>query len=280
MAWWFEYNGFTFAETTTACVEEASGLDLPDMRSTDVVIPGQHGVFPGYDRLAARTVALTAYVKDLEGSPFFTTMQGLALATAPRDDELPLTFQFGDDQPTLRINCRPRRRHTDISQVTTYGVARVNLEFVASDPLVYTDEESSSSADAPEAPQGRAFSASFAYNFGVPGTGGVVSAFNAGNAPTAWVARIFGPCVNPVIIGPTGQLTWEDTLQAGEYLEFNAHPSLQTVQVGGTSSRFAQLSDDSSWFLLDPGYNNIVLNTGDGNGSILFTWRSAYWSAI
>jgi len=279
MAWWWSYNGFEFTEDNRAGVSEATGLDMPDIRSNDVVIPGQHGMFPGFDRLEARTIGLSVDVHPGEGQPFFTKINELSLATGPRDDEIPLRFQLGDDQPILRSNCRPRRRNTNLSQQSTYGFITTELQFVASDPLIYSDDVSSSSASAPTVPQGKAFSDPYSWDFGAPGVGGVVNVFNAGTAPTSWVAKIFGPCTNPSIIGPGGQLTWESELQAGEFLELNSHPSLQTVLVGGSSSQFGQLSDTSTWFLLPPGSSNVVLNTGDGNGSVLFSWRSAYWSA-
>ena len=279
MAWWWEFNGFEFTEDNRAGVSEATGLDMPDIRSNDVVIPGQHGMFPGFDRLESRTIGLSVDVHPGEGQPFFTKINELSLATGPRDDEIPLRFQLGDDQPILRSNCRPRRRNTNLSQQSTYGFITTEIQFVASDPLIYSDDVSSSSASAPTVPQGKAFSDPYSWDFGAPGVGGVVNVFNAGTAPTSWVAKIFGPCTNPSIIGPGGQLTWESELQAGEFLELNSHPSLQTVLVGGSSSQFGQLSDTSTWFLLPPGSSNVVLNTGDGNGSVLFTWRSAYWSA-
>lgn len=277
--WQFEFDEFLMGDDTTIDVVEVTGLDSMDTRSGDAVISGAHGSLPGQDRLESRVVTFELVVYEEEEVAMYATLHEMARAFGPRDTEAPLTFRIGD-QPAMRINARGRRRTVDIKTTHLQKYAEVTLQVAASDPLVYSEALSSSSADAPDAPQGRAFSAAFPYNFGVPGSGGVVNVFNAGTAPAPWVARINGPCVNPTIIGPGGeQLTWESSLALGEFLEFDAHPSRETVMVGGTSTQFGSLSDTSTWFQLPVGTSNVVLNTGDGNGSVLLSWRSAWWSA-
>jgi len=253
------------------------GLDLPGIRSADAILAGAHGSLPGQDRLESRTVEFKLTVQGLDEDTFWATLQSMSLAFAPTDVELPLTFKVGS-LPPMRINCRLRRKNIPIKQRHEFQYIDATMQLFASDPIIYSEALESSSADAPTVPQGKDFSAAYAWDFGVPGTGGVVDVFNVGTAPAPWIARIFGPCINPSIIGPGGQLTWESELQAGEFLELNAHPSLQTVLVGGVSSQFGQLSDTSTWFLLPVGSSNVVLNTGDGNGSVLFSYRSAWYS--
>jgi hypothetical protein len=265
---------------TTFDISSITGLDLPGVRSNDAVLAGAHGSLPGQDRLESRTVDIEMSMYDDDELTMRSNLQALALATAPGDSEGILTFRIGD-QPAMRLNARCRARSIPITLEQLHNtVDKINLRFYASDPLIYSEELSSGTATAPVVPAGRSFSGSYPWNFGAPGAGGVVNVNNAGTAPAPWTARIIGPCVNPSIIGPGGTLTWESSLAAGEYLDFDAHPSRQTIQVGGTSSQYGVLSDLSTWFLLPVGSSNVVLNTGDGNGSFVFSWRSAYLSAV
>lgn len=275
--WQWEYNDFLFGDDTSTEVIDINGLDFPELRSNDAVLAGAHGALPGQDRLEARDITFKLEVYEDAELDMWTTLHALSLAMSPSDIELPLTFKAGD-QPPMRVYCRPRKRNIPMSINHLYNKVEVDLMLNASDPLIYSETQYTSTADAPTVPTGRAFSATYPWNFGAPGTGGVVDVFNAGTAPTSWTARVFGPCTNPTIIGPGGSLTWESSLLAGEFVEFDAHPSRETVLVGGSSSQFGQLTDTSVWFLLPPGGSNVVLNTGDGLGSVEFNWRDAWWS--
>jgi len=278
--WTFEYNSFLFSELAGTCVTEITGFDLPEMRSNDFEIPGQHGAFPGMDRLEPRTFDMTVDVRATNTTLLFDKLHSLSAATGPRDAQIPFTFRLDPNHPEMQIICRPRRRNIPLTQRHIFGNVEVALQFWASDPLFYETQDNIGNTDAASDAGGREFDWSFDWSYqGDPGEAGEVAANNQGTAPTYWIARINGPCENPTIGGPDGFVRWSGSLNAGEYLEFNAHPGMRTVMLGGTSTRYDNLSLDSTWFLLRPGSNSIRFTTEEGDGSLQLRWRSAWWSA-
>jgi hypothetical protein len=278
--WTFEYNDLLLSEDSLICVSNIDGLDLPDIRTNDTNIPGHHGSFAGLDRLDARVFDLDIEVRGRTNNELFTNLHALAAATEPRDNEIPFKLRLDESQQTLRINCRPRRRNIPITRDHVFGRVECNLQFWASDPFIYSDQLNIGTTNAAAEDTGRAFDWEFDWDYGEgPDSVGEITAENTGSAPTFFVARVFGPAINPTIGGLDGFLRWDGTLNAGEFLEFNANAGRRTVMLGGTSTRFEFLSLDSTWFTLRPGPNPIRFTTEDGVGSMELQWRSAFWSA-
>lgn len=276
----WSYNGFTMGgDDTGRIVANVEGLDMPPVRTGDVALAGADGALGGIDALDARTVTMTLELSAPSSAELYEMTGALRTAMQRRSDDIPLTFQLDPSLPAQRIYCRPRRRSIPVSNRQAWANVTCELQLWAADPLVYSDAEHSGSTTAPSTPDGFSFPRAYPYDFGAPGSADVINAFNAGDAPSPWRAVVYGPCQDPTIIGPGGSLRWEGSLQDGESLHFDAHPTRLTVLVGGSSSQFALLSDDSTWWLLEPGANNVVLNSGDGNGSIDFFWRSSWWAA-
>jgi hypothetical protein len=275
------YNGFAMGGTDyDRVVASIEGLDMPGVRSADVNLGGGDGALGGIDALEARTITITLELAAGSQADWYTVSGELRAATAHRSDELPLTFQLYDGAPELRVYCRPRRRNVPVDIRQAYANATVALQFFAPDPRIYSEAENTGQASAPSLPEGFTFPRAYDYDFGDGGSAEVINAFNAGDAPAPWTAVVYGPCEDPTIIGPGGSLRWEGTLTAGESVHFDAHPSRETVLVGGSSSQFGLLSDDSDWWLLEPGSNNVVLSSGDGQGTIDFRWRDTWWSVV
>lgn len=278
--WTFEFDGFVFSTTNGSCVSEITGLDLPEMRTNDVDIPGQHGAIAGLDRLSGRTFDVTTDLIAASDNDLLTLAHELSLATGPRDTEVPFRFRLSDNQPVMRIECRPRRRNIPITNRHVFGFVPVALQFYAPDPLVYSDTLNSGFTNAASTAGGRGFDWVFDWTYEVAGgESGEVDAPNAGTAPANWIAQINGPCLNPTLGATGGFIRWEGTLNAGEFLEINSYAGQRTVLLGGTSTRYEQLTLDSTWFELQPGANTVRFATEDGNGSMNFTWRDAWYSA-
>jgi hypothetical protein len=140
------------------------------------------------------------------------------------------------------------------------------------------------SAD-PIAPAVAAGGFSFPFSFPLvfpAGGGGAVTVDNPGNMPAQWVARIFGPCDDPVL---TNQRTGETvgfnglTVAAGDYVEIDS--TNHTVHVNGlaSASRYHLLDLASlSWFRIEPGSNSIAFTatTPGATSQAELTFRSTY----
>lgn len=276
----WSFNGFTMGGSDYGrVVVNVGGLDMPPVRSGDSPLAGAGGALGGIDSLDARTIDMTLELAAETSADLHAMTLALSAATAPRSDDVPLTFQLDPSLPAMRVYCRPRRRNVPVGNRHAWGNVTCELQLYAPDPLIYSDEEHTGSTSAPTEPEGFTLPRSYPYDFGAAGGSEVIAAHNAGDAPAPWSAIVYGPCEAPTIIGPGGQLRWDGTLNAGESLHFDAHPSRLTVLVGGTSSQFSLLSDDSTWWLLDPGVSNVVLESGDGAGTVRFAWRDAFWAA-
>jgi hypothetical protein len=71
--------------------------------------------------------------------------------------------------------------------------------------------------------------------FGTSNSTGFISLRNPGTAPTSPMFTINGPLTNPTLTTSTGQMTYNGTLAAGEFVVID--PSAPSVLLGGTSDR-------------------------------------------
>jgi phage-related protein len=75
-----------------------------------------------------------------------------------------------------------------------------------------------------------------------------------------------------------GLIRWNGTLGVGEVLTIDSHPARHTAVIDGTASRFTLIAAGAMWFDLLPGSNEIHFTTDDGQGTLSFSWRDAWWS--
>jgi phage-related protein len=277
------YNDYLFGNITGSplvYVTDVEGLDLPAVRSSDVMLPGAHGALPGQDRHGIRTIGITTRIVAATQAELVDSLMAMSAALVARDDELPLTFRFHDLVPAMRVYCRPRRRSIPLPQNHAHLNARCLLQFVATDPRIYSENEYSAAVGTPTAGGGLAFPFTFPFNFGNPATGSSIVLVNAGSAEAPWRAVASGPCTGITITGPDGeQIRWGGSLLTGETLTIDAHPSRRTVLLQGTASRYGLVDHFSEWFMLDPGENQVTFNTDTSTGTATFHWRDSWWSA-
>jgi hypothetical protein len=277
------YNGYLFGNVTgspAVHVSEVTGLDMPEVRSSDVDLPGSHGALPGPDRHGPRTIDMVTWVVAASEAELTASLMAMAAATVIRDDELPLSFRVNDSLPEQRIYCRTRRRDLSLPQPFVHGNARCVLQMVATDPRIYSEAEHSSAAGALVPGGGFAFPFAFPFSFGDPPTGSTVPMTNAGTADAPWSVVVSGPCTGITITGPGGaQIRWEGTLTASETLTIDAHPARRTVLLQGTASRFGLIAPLADWFMLAPGENQVSFDTDTSTGTAMFFWRDAWWSS-
>lgn len=253
------------------------GLDLPAMRSADLVRPGAHGRFRGADWADARSIELDVRIEGDTADDLAVEMAAFVAAFVPTDDEMPFTWQLpGESERRVLARCRRRSHPVNVDYVHAY-VATARIEMVATDPLIYDATESTESTALSTAVGGLTFAASAPFVFGSGGTGSTMACTNDGTFPTGWVATFTGPLVAPTLQHSNGQaiVLSGASLDAGETLVVDSAD--HTVLLNGTVSRYSWLDVASTrWFALEPGANSVQLLGASGSGSVQMAWRSAW----
>lgn len=272
-----EYDGLRWGADGYE-IQNAWGLDdLPDLRTSDVPRPRDHGRFPGGDYSDGRTPGFQIIVHADTPGELRTKLDALRLVTSPRQTEAPLVFQLPGLDP-LRIYCRPRRRAIPSGRGLFVGHAEAAIEFAASDPRIYDNAEQTASVGIEAGSGGLEFPLEFPIVFGTAGTSNTIDAVNAGTFESRPLARIDGPATNPSIENlTTGQLLrFTGDIPAGDYLAVDF--AERTVLLNGTASRYSWVNDPDQWWTLVPGTNEVRFSAASSAGGALLTltWRSAW----
>lgn len=110
------------------------------------------------------------------------------------------------------------------------------------------------------------------------GTGGKATLNNAGDATAYPIITLAGPLTNPRITNlTTGEfIALTISLTDGESIEIDMLE--RTVVQGGVTNQLSTVSNDSSFFGLQPGDNSLQLVTGVSGeaGTATIAWRDAY----
>ena len=278
--WDWSFNGVAFGGTSSINVSEVSGwLDLPDVRSADTPRAGKHGLAQGRDLAGGRLIRISCEVHTGDPAATEAIVAPLRSVLTIGEDEYPLIGQT-PGLPALQVMCRPRRRAQPLKWDASIGAARLELEFVATDPLLYAATESTASTALGTLSGGLSFPAAAPFVFGTSGTSAVMSCPNDGPFPTPWTATFAGPLTAPELVHlETGyRMSFPSAvLTAGETLVVSSKTA--TVLLNGTASRYSWLASTSQWFDLQPsslGTNSVQLLGSAGSGTVTMAWRSAW----
>ncbi|MEU9231214.1 hypothetical protein [Streptomyces subrutilus] len=141
--WTCEFNGLVMGEpdSPVSIVAVDGLLSMPDIRTSDLTLVQQHGLYAGDDYMNGRTVTLTLEVYGRTREEFTAALSSLYAAFQPAQREKPLRFRFpgvGGDL-TAFVNARPRKRSGPLDLNFAYQVCNVVIELFATDPHVYGD---------------------------------------------------------------------------------------------------------------------------------------------
>ena len=270
----WELNGLLMGPGTDYNVmRETTPHAFPDVRVGDLDRAGSGGVLPGQDLLGGRRVLIQIGIRTATRAGARAALQTLMASWVPAPVDVPLVWR--DDLGTFRFEGRPRLAEPDESKVAA-GAVDVECRFLATSPHYVSNAESSGSTGFPVGGAGFTFPVTFPLVFGTGGTGGVVSATNAGSVPVPWQASIAGPWVNPTILHVASgrQLTINVTLVAAEVLTVDSES--QSILLGGTASRFSSLVQPAAWFDLDVGSNEVRFGGASGSGTAELSFRSGW----
>lgn len=265
-------RGFTIGPGGAASLLTGSNLwDAPQLRTNDSDMPSSHGSLAGADRLGARLVTVAAQIVEATKAAALARWLELAAAWAPSDVDLELAYT--DDSGDYLLVGRPRQARPFMANLAA-GIIEAECRFAATNPFILSAAEHTADTSAPTPAVGRTYPRLYSWHYGPPGTGGSMSATNAGTAPAGWRASIVGPCSEPRLVGPDGTVAYGGSLAAGETLELDSRA--RSVLLQGTASRFALLTD-FRWWTLPPGTSEVQFSTADNGGHVFLSWRDTWW---
>ena len=278
--WEMEYNGVAVGGDNPILASRVTGLlDLPDISSGDQGRLRRHGLHPGDDFLMGRSVTIAFEIHGDTQGDFDTALSSLLTMTKPGEDEAQLFFQVpgvaGGDKAFLW--CRPRKRKVTIDREYYYNLAKVIVQFDATDPRLYLATTATGATAVAAASGGFAFPLSFPLAFGAAGEPGTIAATNTGTFAAGAIFRIDGPITNPRIENTTHDKTIEVdiTLSASEHLILDTEAG--TVLLNGTASRYSSLASTSEWFDIEPGANLITFRGSSATGATMsMSWGHAF----
>lgn len=283
--WQVEYGSLVLgAGTSYELLPPIEGIsDHPDVRVSDQTRLRQHGLLPGDDFLAGRTLTLRVEITASTDAELSTAVAALKAALAPGAAEAPLILRIPGvaGGGTRRIYARPRRLALPVDLEHFFRLATATIGLDACDPRIYDETATTLTTGLAASVAGLAWPLIWNLNWGGASTGDSVIATNIGSFSTPWTARIDGPVTNPsvenVTTGQVLSLSGDGglVLAAGEWVDLDS--STRTVLLGGTASRYSALTSSSSWWDLPPGSTTLrFAGTTTGSPQLAITFRSAW----
>lgn len=278
-SWQLEIGGLVLGAGTSYQIDAdgPAGLGLPDLRTSDLPRPQDHGVFFGADFFSSRSLTFDVWLLADTPADAVALMDALvAIWQPPAGDALtPLTLRLpGQDGRVLYG--RPRRLAYDVSFLRS-GAPRASLQYEAADPRLYSATGGLVTVSLPTVTGGLVWPTGWPLVWGA-GTAGGVTITNAGNFGSRPVVTfrgdLIGPSLENVTAGKVFRMNDAYNLAADETLvvDFDA----RTVLLDGTASRYGDVDSTSQWWELQPGENQLRLGAHSGAGSALVNYRSAW----
>lgn len=285
-----ELGGVVIGTGTAVVIASIEGLGRPDVRSADVDPPHSDGIWLGADYYNGRTVRIDAAIKapgdqaaalDILGALQSLHDDPTLRLTGGATTELRLKFP-GRDVRVLKG--RLRKVEADLSTLV-HGWVPLDIEFLAADPLYYSDSQQSTTLQLGMISEG-GFTAPVVAPIVVnPGPGGLTRPgwiHVDGVAPTWPVLRIDGPCANPLIThvetGRTLQLN--TVIEPGDWIGIDTRPTWRSVmrRNGGNAAPALTAASRIDRFSLPPGRSELRWQATDPTNTarLTVTWRPAW----
>lgn len=285
---------------TALSLADGSGTDISLMPSDKVLVTDVEGLFGieaprqvkrprpvGHGALNDTRFGdgrLISIAWDIAGTDQGDTLTQFRTITAPMLetwDYGPAALKWTEATSGLQLQ-RLVKLDSDVTPRITAGDDRrlvFQAQFFAEDPRAYSQSLTTVSSTAlSTAAGGLVFPMVFPIRF-TPSGGGTLAATNNGNRKTPPVFRIYGMCVNPVIVNITSgqRITISGTVANGDYLELNVAD--RTCKLNGSTLANNRVdSANTTWFELSRGTTNLQLTSGtfDGTARLDTLFRHAY----
>jgi len=271
----YEFRDLAFGAGTDYIVEEVQGLlSMPTVRDGDTDRQSTDGAFPGVLTFGKRTLAFDLIIIGTAG----TDIEG-KLATARRTFQPPqrrkstvmepFVFQRpGEVKKVAYVRCTKRDFTSDYE--TARGKAEGSVELVAVDPTIYSlvvhDEEIQIAAAA------------------TSGTGTVTNAGDNADG-TLPILTLTGPMTDPVVqnLDDDGrQFKLEGVFDADDQVRVDFRRRIVETRsgAGAWTEDYSIVKNDSLWWALLPGDNDLVFQRNSGNtatfATLEVTWQDAF----
>lgn len=283
------YNGITFGPGQTYEVVHM----LAYRRSTQVVtpdLPRYHGGLIGASYEAPRTLEVDMLVRADTPSGLVDALDALFAACQPLvDTERPFEWEY-PGQAARQILCRCHEAQAPLLPSSWAGTPHVvvPLRFTASDPAIYSATAQTLEVEPFTSAGGFSWPARWPISWGGGGSGGGAVLVLGGDWESWARYTISGPSsgtlTNPIIEGVTQgeRLAFNANggvaITAGQTFVVESHPARRTARFATGASRYGRLSDDSEWFPLQPGSNEIRFRaSGDTAGATLTVEARSAW---
>lgn len=265
-----EFAGYLFGAGQDADFVAIDGLDdLPEVEDGNQRRARAHGSVLGPLFATTRVVTLSATMKAATAAKVAAVKAATTIVSA----EQPVVIAV--DGSVYRINGRVVRRRIPRSEEFQRGIARMTVQWEATDPRIYSNTLQSGTTGVGSVSGGLSLPHGFAHGFGTA-TAGTIATTNDGNTAAPWTATLTGPLTSPSIslVGGDGVLTLNGFVLAdGDTLEFDS--LARSVLLNGSASRLGSLTE-RAWFDLPIGSESVQLTAGSGTGSLTLRWRDTW----
>lgn len=253
-------------------------LSSPEIRTADKPLVSRNGLVAGIDKYSGRSVVLALELICSDETTFNDAVNNFKVAFAAPSASSPLTFTIPGvaNGTAARLNVRPRKVSLPIEFIYQDYVGVANVEFYATDALIYSENESVVSLDVFQPSEGRTYDREYDVTYGAGGFVGSAFLTNQGSALAPIFIRIYGPVTDPRITNvTTGQtLALTADILAGQFVELDT--ANRTIMLDGTADRYSYLTTPE-WWGLQPGANEIRYSAGFSTGSFAtIAYRSAW----
>jgi hypothetical protein len=272
--WW---NTTDQAGVDWICENLAGWSGLP---ATDVAMLGRtfdHGAWSGPGWYAARDLELTGSLVASDRPTLLASLDVIAgQLAAATSGTVPLAVTDEWGTRTLEVRSAGAVETSFIAQ----GAARVVIPLAAPWPIKLGPPQQAHAAGY-VAGQGRAYPRPDQWGFrgyGPSGTSGDLHLVLGGTAPVRPRFTFYGPSLNPQVIAP-GQglhLDFRIELAAADVLVADA--DTRAVVLNIAANRRFVLSNDSAWFDLLPGVDNLIqYRPDDQGGAVVVDFAEGWW---
>ncbi|MFE6774845.1 phage distal tail protein [Streptomyces sp. NPDC057702] len=264
--------------------------ELPGLDTSDADRPVGHGGWPGSQWAQARTVtAQVWFAPDPDGGPeaVRAALRALRVATAVSDTEEWLAVRLHGETLAVRARVTQRVVPTD-RQFTTSCLAKMTLQWKASDPRRYETTERRGTVGLPRPEPGLGWPITWPLVWGTPRATGDLAVDNNGSAPAHPVITFTGPCTRPRLANRTSGAWLEYDIALTGDDELVVDTAEGTVLFNGTASRRHTATPGSApeeSFTLPPGTSQLSFRAASadavpadtGAAGVTVLWRRAEW---
>lgn len=283
-----ETGGLLMGPLTNLGVESLSGFeDLPVIRGGNYPFARDHGSLAGLRLAGDRQILAKLYIEDglapLSSAAFRTLINQLKMATVPAGAEQVLAVQLpGWGKVQCSVQCVART--LPITQEYLHGQPGIDIEWIASDPVMYSQTLTSTVVPPYVGPGGLSYPVTYPKSYGGTGGGGATFVPNAGTWVTWPRFTITGPSSGTVTPTSIQNATTGDVINfsglvipAGSTLVIDTHPARRTVIFTDGSSRWNTVIG-TTWWGIAPGGANLVFQATGTTTGVTFTaqTRDAY----